>query len=179
MADTHRDQRLTDASSLREALSSLLHVQPEKRAEFVHDRLMSAVDDICKKHAVGGNKGFTPTQTWIVKDIAYQIVYILDPLNQPQKVGFLQSLLTEWKEKTAFGKIKIIFSTILILIPFSLGTFELVKKGVPIWEAIFTSAEKTIEKKIEPASEPQPKTTPRAANIPSTGVTPGAQVPPR
>jgi hypothetical protein len=50
MANNDCDRRLLDASSLHDAIDSLSKVKEEQRIEFIHDRMMSAIDDICKTH---------------------------------------------------------------------------------------------------------------------------------
>lgn len=102
----HRDRRLSDASQLQCAIDSLTRVDPLQRPGFIHDRLVSAIDEICD---ASGSKPFSDEQVIALKDIAFRIVYIMDPLNKRQK-SFIKRLWYEFKNKSAMEQIATIFS---------------------------------------------------------------------
>lgn len=112
MSDSDRDQRVSGALTLHEAIESLLKVEEARRREFVHDRLMSSIDDICA--AAKGSNGkvpFNDAQITILKDISYRIVYILDPSNK-KKRGFFRRLLGEFKDQKLFEKLRTIIMVV-------------------------------------------------------------------
>src|SRR5258708_5031993 len=104
MNENDRQRRLGDASSLQDAITSLGKVSETHRIGFVHDRLMSAIDDICKTHQGTGAAKFTPAQILIIKDVAFQMVYLLDPKNRPSR-SFFKRLWVDWKEQTPLKQI--------------------------------------------------------------------------
>ena len=164
MVENKRDQRLIDASSLNQALTSLADVHPGQRAGFVHDRLMSVIDDSCAKHGLKG--GFTTVQKEVLKDIAFNIVHFLDPLNQPRKASFLTSLITEWNELSAFKKISSVAVGAAICMSFAWGTYDLVLKGHPLFEALSVRIHKAIDKKEGDAAGPAKAEPIKAATPP-------------
>lgn len=103
MAEDHRDRRLTEAADLQKSFDALLKVDPSQRPGLIHDRLMAAVESICAKHRATKDV-FSYAQMNIIKDIAFQIVHIVDPVNKPPR-GFFSVLWAEWKSKSPIGKL--------------------------------------------------------------------------
>jgi hypothetical protein len=83
MTDSHKDRRIGDASDLVKQITALDKVQADQRIGFVHDSLMSAIDDICRKHGAERAAVFNQKQLNALKDISFHIVYILDKKNHP------------------------------------------------------------------------------------------------
>jgi hypothetical protein len=110
MPNNDRDRRLLDASVLHAAINALSKVEEEQRIEFVHDRMMSAIDDICKTHP----KAFTGPQIAILKDVSFQLIYILDTRNRPPK-SFLKRLFEEFRNQSPMKQIGISFSVLKVL----------------------------------------------------------------
>jgi hypothetical protein len=114
MNENDRKRRLDDASDFHDALNSLGKVNETHRIGFVHDRLMSAIDDICKVHQGGGPSKFTASQILILKDIVFQVVYVLDPKNRSTK-GFFRRLLVDWKEQSPLKQISLAAATVVFV----------------------------------------------------------------
>lgn len=85
MTDDQRNGRVQRSKKLREQIGALEKVESQHRAVFLHDRLMDAIDDICAAEKPGERTAFTIKQVDILKDVAFQIVFLLDPANQPPK----------------------------------------------------------------------------------------------
>jgi hypothetical protein len=113
MSGKDREQRLGTASTLHEAIRSLGKVTDLRRAEFIHDRLMSAIDDICHERLKSGTK-FTPAQILVLKDIAFQIVYILDQRNNRHQ-GFFSALWAEFKQLSPLKKLGLVSGIVLTI----------------------------------------------------------------
>ncbi|MCP2219917.1 hypothetical protein [Bradyrhizobium elkanii] len=114
MSGQDRDKRLGNASSLHEAIKSLGKVSEERRAEFIHDRLMSAIDDICRERLEKPKNAnrFTNQQVLVLKDIAFQIVYILDARHQ-RRTGFFGGVWSEFKKESGLKKLALLGGGIL------------------------------------------------------------------
>jgi len=113
MSGKDREQRLGTASTLHEAIRSLGKVTDERRVEFIHDRLMSAIDDICHERLKSGTK-FSPAQVLVLKDIAFQIVYILDERNN-RRQGFLGALWADFYQLSPLKKLGLLSGVVLTL----------------------------------------------------------------
>lgn len=114
MSDNERNRRIDDASSLIDDIAALDRVKVEQRIGLVHDRLMSAIDDICEKSRNGGASAYNQKQIRVLKDIAFQIVYILDKRNQPPR-GLVPATISYYKRTTAFNKIAILAGVVTIM----------------------------------------------------------------
>jgi hypothetical protein len=114
MANNDRDRRLLDASVLHDAIDALSKVKEEQRIEFIHDRMMSAIDDICKTHQGTGKEKFSAAQINILKDIIFHVIYVLDTRNRPSR-GFFRRLLDEFWALTPMKQIGISVATITVL----------------------------------------------------------------
>jgi hypothetical protein len=128
MGDSDKDRRLSEASDLHRAFESLCNVSPLERQGFVHDRLMSNIDDICKNVATSNRPPFTAAQMEVLKDISFRIVYILDPLNRPQK-SFFGGLKREFSEKSPMEKLGYVVKAALFIIPFFGGVYHFGQKA--------------------------------------------------
>jgi hypothetical protein len=122
MADSNRDKRLSEASSLHDAIESLLHVKADQRVGFIHDRLMSSIDDICAGQSQA-KRPFTNDQILALKEISFRIVYILDPMNKNQK-GFIAKLKYEFEEKGAIDKVKMVTTVLAFVIAAFSGVYS-------------------------------------------------------
>lgn len=134
MTDSDTDKRFSEASDLHRALESLCHVPAAERQLFFHDRLMSAIDDVCKSRA-NDRQPFTNDQINVLKEISFRIVYIMDPLNKPQR-GFFNALRREFGDKSAMEKIAIAAATVTFIVAaisgaytFSISTYEYYQKN--------------------------------------------------
>lgn len=108
MTDTKKDDRIRDANALRRQISSLDEVNAEDRILFVHDRLMSAIEDICEKHKGEAQESvFSNRQISVLKDISYQIVHILDGRNEVRR-SFLGVQFKKFREADIHKQIGII-----------------------------------------------------------------------
>ncbi len=114
MSEKDRQRRLGDASSLQDAIRSLGKVSEEHRIGFIHDRLMSAIDDICEQHQKANAAKFTPNQIIVLKDIAFAMVYILDPKSQKNQ-SFSKRLFLEFKEQSPLKQVGLVAGTIATL----------------------------------------------------------------
>lgn len=125
MSDRDKDGRISDASELVKQIASLHSVASDHRTVFVHDRLMSAIDDICAKHKNGNSAAFTPKQVMAIKDIAFHIVFIMDSRNHPR--GFFGRAWSEFKTAGIATKITIVSGIIGIIVAIGGGVIALLK----------------------------------------------------
>ncbi|NUJ81420.1 hypothetical protein HUN39_15585 [Methylocystis sp. FS] len=119
MTDSEQDRRFSEASDLHKALESLCNVDQSQRQIFAHDRLMSAIELVCKP-SDEGRRAFTKEQVDILKEISFRIFYILDPLNKPKR-GFINALRREFSEKSPFQKIAAVAGVLVFLVTSSYG----------------------------------------------------------
>jgi hypothetical protein len=119
MTDSEQDRRFSEASDLHKALESLCNVDRCQRQIFAHDRLMSAIELVCKP-SDEGRRAFTKEQVDILKEISFRIFYILDPLNKPKR-GFINALKREFSEKSPFQKIATVAGALAFLVTSSYG----------------------------------------------------------
>lgn len=97
-----RSKRLGDASALNAEIEALDRVPRDQRAAYLHDRLTYAIDEICKQNRAKGQDCFSAQQIRVLKDIAFNLVHILDPKMRTPN-GFVQRL---WNDYKALGPIK-------------------------------------------------------------------------
>ena len=114
MANDDRDGRLLTARTFNDAIASLSKVEDEQRITFVHDRMMSAIDDICKKHQGTGRDRFTAAQILILKEIIFQVIYVVDTRNRPAQ-GFLRSLWSDFKAQSPLKQVGIATTVITFI----------------------------------------------------------------
>lgn len=106
MLKDSRERRVKDAQSLTDAVNALSTVKDEHRKDFIHDRLMQAVEDLCIDQKTG-KKIFQQVQIDALKSISYHIVYLTDSHRRP-KPGFVKRLLSEFLETKPIAQISII-----------------------------------------------------------------------
>jgi hypothetical protein len=157
MTGTDKDKRLSDAADLHRQIESLCNVKAAERQVFVHDRLMSAIDDICKKPDTG-RVPFSPEQVRILKEISFRIVYIMDPLNKPQR-GFLGALKREFSEKSAIEKVGIVVATLTFIVTSTYGVFTTGKEIYANWSQTHAAV-------AQPTEEPPAHGDKKPAPIP-------------
>jgi hypothetical protein len=144
-------------------IASLDRVAPDHRPSFIHDRLMSAIDDICDKHRGGGAAAcFNKNQILVIKDIAFHIAYILDPKNQPPR-GLWNSIRQGWKETAFAGKVGIVLATLTIIGMIWAGGLTLWQTYISPFFAPTASAQSGI---FDPPVLPPSPLMPPAANSP-------------
>jgi hypothetical protein len=142
MSEQDRQRRLGAASTLQESIRSLGKVSEGHRIGFVHDRLMSAIDDICTKHQKANSTKFTSSQIVILKDIAFAMVYILDPKNNKSQ-GFTKRLWTEFKEQGPLKQIGLTAGAMATLAAAIGGIYTAVQTARPYVEPyIFGKSDK-------------------------------------
>lgn len=151
MSEQDRKRRLGDASSLQESIRSLGKVSEEHRIGFVHDRLMSAIDDICQKHQKANATKFSTSQIIVLKDIAFAMVYILDPKNNKDQ-GFFQRLWVEFKTQSPLKQIALIAGAIATLAAAVTGVYSGVQSISHIVDSRFgRKSDKIQTRRIEPS----------------------------
>jgi hypothetical protein len=157
MSENDRARRLDDASNLQDALRSLGKVSETHRIGFVHDRLMSAIDDICKTHQNNGSATFNAAQMLILKDIAFAMIYILDPKTQV-KQSFFKRLVSEFKEQSPLKQIGLVAGAMATIAAAAGGVYAGYQKAMPWIEAtVLAKADKVQSKAAETgATAPRP-----------------------
>ncbi len=131
MTESDLDRRFSQASDLQRALGSLNRVPSADRQVFQHDRLMSSIDDICKKSS--SKAPFNAQQIEVLKEISFRIYYILDPLNKPQKLSFFAEFWQEFSEKSPIEKVKMSAGALVFIIAFANGIYNLVLDPAYRW----------------------------------------------
>ncbi|MDI4657891.1 hypothetical protein [Xanthobacter autotrophicus] len=125
MSDEHRTRRLGSAPDLQAKLDALGKVPEAHRGEFIHDRLMSAIDDIFDSHKKpGGQCVFTKQQIVAIKDISYHIVFLLDNKGR-QKRGFLRAIWDEFCLQSPIKKIGTIAAAVAGIIALAAASINL------------------------------------------------------
>lgn len=165
MSISEKEQRLSEASELLDAIRSLDSVPLAQRKKFVHDRLILAIDGIIEKHH-RGEAPFSDVQVDVLKDIAFQIAYITDPLNTPNK-GFFGRLVSEFNEQTATEKVKTVFAVASVAATSLIGAYHILAQA----RQLATSAyiEMAIPSKSgAPDAEPQKKSGAKSAGPEAT-----------
>jgi len=172
MNENERKRRLDDASDFHDALNSLGKVNETHRIGFVHDRLMSAIDDICKTHQGGGQTKFSASQILILKDIVFQVVYVLDPKNRSTK-GFFKRLLGDWKEQSPLKQISLAVATVVFLAAAIAGVVQ----AADTWLKPTLQYFKIIH--VEEPPKAAGATSPPASQLPTVQQTPMPVQPPK
>lgn len=159
MVDEHRGGRLEDASELVKEIAALSKVKPEYRAGLIHDRLVSAIDDICVKRKGDGQAVFTSKQISVIKDVAFQIVYILDKRNHPS--GVFSRSAASFKDASLTTQIGIVGGILGIIASLYAG-YKFAQPMLPSvtisWEAQADSA--PAQAPLVDGNKPAPTTAP-------------------
>ena len=103
---------------------------------YIHDELMHAIDSSLSTHE--GHR-FEEPEISIIKDIAFSIVYILDPKNLQQR-RIYQRLIQEYKELSIFGKIGAIAAIVVFVLGTANGVVDLAHKSLRLYESYRTSS---------------------------------------
>jgi hypothetical protein len=83
---------------LQNAMDAIYNTGLEQRAQFMHDRMMIGIDDIIRANAKKG-RVFTNEQVDILKDIAFQIMYISN-----DRLHNKRGILDVIKDKLGIGR---------------------------------------------------------------------------
>jgi hypothetical protein len=118
-----RDRRVQDGSVLLKRIDDLAKVRHDSRIVHVHNEVVYAIDKACEEH----KNPFSPRQREMLKDVVFQVVYILDPRNREPK-GFCRKLAAEWRELTLLKKIATAAATAVFLATAILGALDLPAK---------------------------------------------------
>jgi hypothetical protein len=148
MTDDHRTRRVADASALLKAIAPYTKVESDARIAAVHNELMFAIDRALAKH--DGHR-FQNHEIDVLKDVAFQIVYVLDAMTQSPK-GFRHSLWQEFKRASAMKKVGVLATTLAFIGGAMLGSITLYKETIKPW---FTTPAPAVT-----ASPPTPTLTP-------------------
>lgn len=120
----HRERRLADSSKLQSLIAGLSKVPPSSRMLHVHDELMHAIDRCLTTHK--GHR-FEQKEIEVIKDVAFQIVYTLDPSNRPAH-GF-RAVWREFKALSALQKLSAVGTVLTFLVGMILGS-------ITVWEKV-------------------------------------------
>lgn len=93
------------------------------RAELIHNRLMIAIDDICREHERKTGTKFSKPQLVIIKDCLFQVVCILDPHFRPKR-SFLGRMVADFKEQAPLKQIGIAFTALSTLGAAAFGAYN-------------------------------------------------------
>ena len=134
---------------------------------------MSAVDDICHERLDKNATKFTQAQILVLKDIAFQIVYILDPRNQ-RKRGFFSGLWTEFKEQTPLKQLALVSGGVLALFAIVGGLYAGGQQAVTWWSQI-NKADKIQAQQNTAVPAPAPRPTSSSHPLPTPQPTPSSK----
>lgn len=153
MTEELRRKRIGDAETLLKSVASLKSVPDTERQIFLHDRIISVIESLCARDE--GKQPFTKAQVEILKDVAYQILYIVDTKleNRP---SLAKRCYLEWREYTILTKIKFFGGLFTAIFLSGAAISEDIRKAVGV-SAIYDRMFK-----------------PHAANSPSPSAAPGA-----
>jgi hypothetical protein len=159
MVDDHeqRERRVTDSAKLHGLIADLSRVPLPRRMYVVHDELMHAINQTLAKH--DGHR-FAEAEINVIKDVAFEIVYILDPKNRPA-TGFFRKGYEEFKALSVFGKIGAIVAVLLFIGGMASGTLEFAKRSYELWKVI--KSEAPVVGPVLLQQKDQPQTTPSSA----------------
>jgi hypothetical protein len=162
MAVDHRDRRVADSAKLQELISDLSKVPPSSRMYYIHDELMHAIDASLATHQ--GHR-FEEPETSVIKDIAFAIVYVLDPKNLQQK-RLIPRLMQEFRAASIFGKITAIAACLAFVLGTANGVVEFAERSVALYDRFI---------KEEPGKEPATSQSTTVAEPSSTPTLPQKQ----
>lgn len=167
MSDSSRDKRLGSGTKLLDAVQALDKVGKDHRAEYLHDRLMSAIDSICEERQGAAVKPlFSPAQLDIIKDVSFHIVYILH--HKPEKkIGMFRAI---WNDYCGQGPIKMItlgfgaIGFLLLALGFVVVQTQNYRAGglEAVWSSFFSNKDLSPPK---PASPSIPQTLPKVPSL--------------
>lgn len=152
MTDDHRERRVADSSKLQDLITDLSKVPPSTRMYHIHDELMHAIDRSLATH--DGHR-FAEKEIAVIKDVAFAIVYILDPKNRQAK-GLLGRGLEEFKAISVFGKITAIAAVLAFLGGAANGAVEFAQKSYELWQRLFRSEVTSVSAPVAPPAAPAP-----------------------
>lgn len=126
-----KPKRVEEAADLHTAMHALRNVSTDQRMAFIHDRLMRDIETLCNGHGQG-RPVFNRQQMDVLKDLAFRIYYVLDPVVNSD-AGIVGKLRAEFEAQSAFGKVKVIAATAL----FGLGALNgALSAGQWLWERL-------------------------------------------
>jgi hypothetical protein len=157
MVDDHRERRVADSAKLQTLISDLAKVPPSSRMYSIHDALMHAVDRSLATHP--GHR-FQADEINVIKDVAFEIVYILDPQNRAP-TRFVPKVWAEFKSLSAIGKVSAVVAILVFLGGATVGAVELAEKSYSLYERAFKSE--------APSSTPATAISTEAPKAPTIG----------
>lgn len=114
--DHDRDQSISLARELQEVLSSVEHIpNADHRAALAYDKIHQAVSDICANHSHGGAPCFSEPQVKALKEMAFQIAFILDPVNRAPRTISARAKAA-WRRESWGMKVSIVLALIVALV---------------------------------------------------------------
>lgn len=128
MTGGQRDRRLSEAADLKDAVDALYKVSPEQRLGFLHDRICLTIDDLCAKKKRNGSATFTAEQVHVLKDIAFQIVYVLDSESRTPRT-LPGKLRREFSQLSLMAKISAGAAALAFLLGTVNGAISALEKG--------------------------------------------------
>lgn len=135
MAGQDRQRRIEAARQSREIISSFEKIgNADHRTLAVHDRVVEAIEDICLKHR-GKSTCFTDSQVECLKEVAFHIAYILDPLNKIPS-SFLGRVRAEFKNSSWLVKLGFLFAIVSAVAGFFQAIDYTVQGGKWLWAQI-------------------------------------------
>jgi hypothetical protein len=143
MTDDHRDRRVAESSKLQALINDLSKVPPARRMYLVHDEIMHAIDASLRTHK--GHK-FEVAEIELIRDVAFAIVYTLDPSNRPAR-GFFADLWRDFKALGAMQRIAAVGAVILFL----LGA---IGGSITVWEKMIRPI--VAAERVQPAEPASP-----------------------
>jgi hypothetical protein len=156
-----RERRVTDSSKLQELVAALGRVPPKSRMYFIHDELMHAIERSLAKHQ--GHR-FEEKEINVIKDVSFDIVYILDPKNRPA-TGFIGPAWDEFKGLSALKKIGAAVAVFAFIGAVITGIVDFAKNVLELTRMI--AAETSIEHTASPPPANNQNVSPeRPANPP-------------
>jgi hypothetical protein len=105
-------RRIASARELCGFLASMGSVDDaDHRVLATHERIVQAIESICANHQ--GADSFTPTQVECLKEIAFQITFVMDPNNKPP--GRIRKIRNDLKQASWVVKIPIIIALVSLI----------------------------------------------------------------
>jgi hypothetical protein len=114
MPDDNRERRHADAANLLAKILPYDKVGSKARMAAIHNELMFSIDSTLKEQKQKGCR-FEEAEIEVLRSIALQIVYLLDPLNRPRR-GFIRGVWSEFLEQTYLKRASIIATVVVALV---------------------------------------------------------------
>jgi hypothetical protein len=111
MTDGDRERRVANAAKLFEAISPYTNVDSDARIAALHNELIYGIDRALTQNS---QHRFHSHEIEVLKDISFQIVYVLDAMTQSPK-GFRKALWHEFKRASPMKKIGAVGAVLLFL----------------------------------------------------------------